>query len=269
MTAQNDYSTINLDVLRKLRVHKCPPTYEYSHHKGAACAGDPPGYPTYFTQAVYTQYGNSPKGGSPSTVLAIPGEEPRVVDSNVWQANDTWDKQIARKNALMKRLWNKLPLDHPRVQLWIKSTYRHHNHCFMDDSIEGSYSDKMFIWPVPDYKLESFTADKRFSGEWQNLEKARVEQANKKIKDRYRPLAIPENSSAYRIIAKYYPEFKAENHQDLINEAESVKECVPTWWERLAECPSLSECPGYTKSHPVNSTWCQVCGWKAEESKSA
>jgi hypothetical protein len=37
------------------------------------------------------------------------------------------------------------------------------------------------------------------------------------------------------------------------------------WWEVLAENPGPDKCPGqYGYAHPVNSGWCQFCGWEAE-----
>jgi hypothetical protein len=49
-----DYSTINKDALNRLPIVKLPPTYRLQAGMGNGCFLDPPGYPTYFTQSVYT-----------------------------------------------------------------------------------------------------------------------------------------------------------------------------------------------------------------------
>ena len=41
---------------------------------------------------------------------------------------------------------------------------------------------------------------------------------------------------------------------------------VSHWWETMEERPSPENCPGESFArHPVNVTWCQVCGWIEEK----
>src|SRR5260221_474071 len=118
-----DYSTINLNALRRLPVYNLPPTYHLSGF-GAACAGDAPGFPTYFLRGVYTQYGNSPHNG-PDHVIT--DQE----DANKhYRIPGNWD--FSSKENTFHRLWVPLPIDHPRVWLWMQATYVHMQHCYND-----------------------------------------------------------------------------------------------------------------------------------------
>ena len=80
--------------------------------------------------------------------------------------------------------------------------------------------------------------------------------------DGHAKIATVENHQAVIMIRKHYPEYEPE--PDLIRNPPSSS---PTWWERMPAKPSPENCPGsksLQRPHPVNITWCQVCGWKAE-----
>src|SRR4051812_49187147 len=117
-----DFSTLNLDRLKKLPRYSLPPTYQLQQGSGNGCSGDPPGYPTYFTRSVYTRHGNHPRNG-PYMVIVFEGVN-YVIPT--------------QEEKLVRNLWLPLSLDHPRTRLWISGTYRHHNHCYGD-----------VIYPVP------------------------------------------------------------------------------------------------------------------------
>jgi hypothetical protein len=146
--ANASWETINMKALKRLPLYKLPPTYQLQQDSGNACAGDPPGFPTYFTRGVYTQYGSSPRRG-PRYVIAM-----HIVDAGYG----------AERDALMRRLWLPLPLEHPRTQAWIADRFKHLSRCFFDPKLSGREQwDKVVIYPVPDYKLQSFVDDPRFS----------------------------------------------------------------------------------------------------------
>lgn len=228
----------------KLTGYQLPPTYRLSTHRGAGCAGDPPGHPRYFVRSVYTQYGNSPpsRNGKPAPHYELNGR----YYSNLEDVD---------------KLFKPLPLDSERVQLWIADTFRHHHSCYQDPDGAGSWHDNMIIYPVPDYKLKTFHDDERFSEEWREAEKTAIELANTDIQTAARKIAKYDNHDATIIIRRYYPEFKpsARDMATLVNNPPQEK---ADWWERLAEKPTPETCPGADwQKHPVNGAWCQVCGW--------
>src|SRR5437879_3457097 len=139
--------TINRAEWEKLPVHKLPPTYRYSDHLGAGCFLDPPGYPSYFVQSVYTSYGNTPRKGATMVLFG------RVVQTEGYK-QESYER-------LLRRLWNPLPLEHPRTQAWLAASFKHNAHCYRDeqrvsilDSTKGK-TDTLVIWPVPSYELKS------------------------------------------------------------------------------------------------------------------
>ena len=259
---QIDYSTLNLERLRKLPVHKKPETYEYQRGMGNGCSGDPPGYPTYFTQNVYTQYGNSPRRGAELVIRDPETGLYHVVQRAEWAEGETWEVRQAKQDKLIASLWIQLPIDHPRTVAWIRDKYRHARHCYIDDS--QAKNDQTVIYPVPDYKLQAFRDDERFSDEWREREKQRVADANAEIEAYFVKIAIPENHSAYRRIVEFYPDVLP----DFALIADPGTEHAQTWWETLAERPTPENCPGNARrgsgdKHPANKTWCQVCGYAA------
>jgi len=247
--------TINAKRLRRLPIHNCPSSFKYQRGAGNGCSGDPPGYPTYFTKSVYTRHGNTPSKG---THIVLFGRT--LQHSDDWKNCKDWDEVREKRDARIKALWVPLPLDHPRTIAWINATFSHHRHCYQDPTINGSFSDKTLIFPVPSYKLKEFTDDVRFSDEWRTKEKASIEQANKEIIEHAERYATPENHSATIIIRRYYPEFQPT--PELLTNPQRPG----NWWERLDGIPKPEDCPGqYDMKHPVNGTWCQMCGWKAKE----
>jgi hypothetical protein len=253
------YETINMVALKRLPVLKLAPTYYLQKDPGNGCAGDPPGYPTYFTRSVYTQYGNSP-GRGPQLVLL--GHV--VTHSNDWRKSDNWETYQARKDTLMRKLWKPLPIDHPRTRAWILDTYRNHHNCYKGPEEKGpsGRDDRTVIWPCPYYVLDSFHDDERFSDKWREEEKARIEAKNKEVIAYYQKFVSPENHQAVIIIKRYFPDYKPE--LDLI---ENPPQGIALWWERFERRPSPQECPGDggIGKHPTGSTWCQLCGWSSEE----
>jgi hypothetical protein len=218
-----DYSTLNLEELCKLKIYRLPPTYYLQQGSGYGCAGDPPGYPTYFTRSVYTKFGNKPPHG-PHLVITYDGQH-YIVDDVKWEG-----------------LWKPLPLNHPRVRLWVMSTYRHHQHCY------NGHGDNMVIYPVSSYQ-----DDPRWKDEYREAHRAEVDE------ERARELVTPGNHNAVRIIRAYYPEHEPD--LDLIANPPQVN--VGSWWETEAEQPSEEKCAetqrwGYR--HPFNGSWCQWCG---------
>jgi hypothetical protein len=119
--ATHDLSTINQTALQRLPVAKLAPTYHLQHDPGNGCFLNPPGYPTYFTRAVYDSRGDTPRHG-PSMVLLD-----RVVTDE-----DNYPTDEAHQ-ALLRALWAPLPLEHKRTQAWILSLYQHLRHCYIDD----------------------------------------------------------------------------------------------------------------------------------------
>lgn len=223
-----DWSTINLEQLRKL------PTYDWSGKgytlqtdSGNGCAGDPPGFPTYFTQSVYTRHGNNPDRGY-SMVIVHNGTAYGVEPAS-WSG--TWEEHQAKRDALMRRLWQPLPLGHPRTQAWIRATFSHHRHCYHAPGFKD-WSKDMLIWPggclgqTPFGKIEN-------------------------------EVATPENHDGTILVRRYYPEFQPT--PELI---EAGFNHPGNWWETLRDQPTPANCPGqYSHAHPVNGSWCQMCGW--------
>jgi hypothetical protein len=243
--ANASWETINMKVLKRLPVYNSPSTCWLQKDMGNGCAGDPPGYPTYFTRSVYTQYGNSPRRG-PQYVIAM-----HIVDAGYGD----------KREALMRRLWLPLPLEHPRTQAWIADRFKHLHTCYLNPALSGREQwNEMVFYPVPKWQLKGFTDDERFSDEWRAKEMAAIDQANEEIIRHARKFANHDNHAAVISIREYYPEFKPTNDQ--------INGCVQTvgnWWETMAARPTPETCPGqYGTEHPVNGSWCQMCGYKTK-----
>jgi hypothetical protein len=212
------------------------PTNYHLGDEGCACYLEPPNHPRYFVRTIYAGNGNSPSRPPYYYLWGKGYEELEDVDT----------------------LFEPLPLDHPRVQEWIKAVFGHLKHCYFDERAE----DNMLIYPVPYYKLQRFHDDVRFSEEWRAKEKLAIEQANKEIQEYAQKIATPDNHQATRTIRKYYPQFVPD--QELIDNPPSM---VGNWWAKLEVRPTPENCPGEykMKKHPVNGSWCQFCGWRKEE----
>ena len=73
---QLDMSTIDQQRLEELPLYKPPPSYRLGS-MGNGCAGDPPGYPSYFTRCVLS---NQPAGtGAGRAAIATPENHSAVV----------------------------------------------------------------------------------------------------------------------------------------------------------------------------------------------
>lgn len=235
-----DFSTINLDVLRSLPVAKLAPTYHLQKDPGNGCFGDPPGFPTYFTQAVYTARGSSPNKGA-SMVIRYEGVA-YVVERGEWIAGDTWEKRRERYAALMLKLWNRPLYGTPRVRLWIRETYRHMGSCYMDDErlVAEKHDNGMIIFPVPSYRLKTFVDDPRFSNEWRLRERTAIDTYNAELCERAAEVCIPINHAAYRRVVKFYPEHRPD--LKLINNP--PEEVENDWWRTDAKpAPASTELP--------------------------
>lgn len=245
-----DLSTINVDKLKQLPTYVMPPSYHLQDDPGNCCFLDPPGYPTYFTQSIYTKFGNEPSRGATKVLQG------RVIEKRKdWDGTNSWNNVQSKRNALLKNLWSPLPIDHPRTKAWIQAVYSHMRNCYHDEGSEKS--DKTLIFPVPSYKLRSFVDDERFSEEWRLKEGAAVDQANSEIIANAMKVATPENHNAVRCIRRFYPEHQPD--MELIKDPTTH---TANWWERYSECPTPENCPGgLGRKHPLNGSWCQVCGW--------
>lgn len=252
-----DFSTINLDVLRSLPTYELPDSYSVQRAPGNGCAGDPPGFPAYFTRSVYTKRGNSPRNAVDQVIWH--GGVMHATSTSRWERGDTWEQRMARYDALMHQLWLPLPYEHERVQCWIRETYRHHAHCYRDDAglVAGKGDRHTIIFPVPSYKLRAFQDDPRFSAEWRTWEQKAVEAWNADLRARTARVAVPANHSAYRIVSRYYPEHQPDVH--LI--AQPPEDVGGMWWETDAAQPAPGACRPRWGTHPINELWCQWCGW--------
>lgn len=251
-----DYSTINAGVIKLLTPYVKPDSYTISSHMGSACAGDPPGYPSYFVRSVYNRFGNEPSKGT-TEVIECNGRLYALPD--FWKGSKSWDEYTAKRDRLYKRLYVALPEDHPRVQAWINATYTHLKHCYHDASAEGR--DQTLIYPVPYYKLKTPRVDfKRWSVEYIMEYCKEIAVYNQMVIDHAMVVATRDNHMAVIKVRKYYPDHMPTNQ--LIY----TPNRVGTWWEREAVQPTPETCEGndFLGKHPCNGSWCQVCGWKGE-----
>lgn len=136
-----DFSTINLAVLESYPVYKKPPTYHISGHAGMGCAGDAPGFPSYFLRSVYTQHGNSGRGNP--VVIQHP-------NGTLYKVGSDKEPYTA---ASLKKLWKPLPLDHPRVQAWIAHTYWHFHDMYIDHSEKEYGQERHIYWKLPEPRI--------------------------------------------------------------------------------------------------------------------
>jgi len=232
-----DYSTISIEELKKLPVYELPPTYQLQKDPGNGCINDPPGYPTYFTRSVYTQYGNTPRNAKAEEVIEYEGKLYITRSSKDWRTGDTWDTVSARYQKRLRRLWKPLPLNHLRVQLWIQSIYAYFKGCWEDPSVKDRTNVSNLVIPSSINKQ-----DRLF---------------DLGTKAKLAEVCVPENYRPTRVVKEFYP----EHEYDEI-EAHQSRTCVPHWWETEAEVPNPCK-PRSCGPHPINGSWCQWCGWKA------
>ena len=275
MKSKLDFSTINIEALKRLKVYTLPPTYRLQDGSGSGCSGDAPGFPSYFTRSIYTRHGNNPRKGAEEVILHE-GKMYVTKSSDDWRKGDDWDAVYARYQERLMRLWVAPPIDSPRVRAWIESTYRHFNHCYVDVERPKYGKPGTLIYPVPAYRLKDETRQEyigsgltpqpdymppKYSQEYLDTVNTAVRIFNADERARAKSVAIPENHHAVRIIRKFYPEYQPE--PALINDVSGV--VTAQWWETEAEQPTPETCrPRSCGPHPVNGQWCQRCGWKAE-----
>jgi hypothetical protein len=260
-----DYSTIDLKALKSLKTFRLPGattddvtnvssgkyTWSIQALPGNGCSGDPPGYPSYFTRNVYRN-GDHPHSG-PTLVITYEGKHYVIATYD----DDSWDEVKER----LQKLWKPLHPDHERVKMWMSELYRHNKHCYRDDA-----SGELVIYPVPAYKLRTFTDDVRFNDEWRDKAKSEVESYNTNIEAMAKYIAQPENHAAYRIIRRFYPTLSPSRQ---LIEAQHI-EMRGFWWETEAKQPTPAECTprngiGVPDGIHVGHGWCQWCGWKGDE----
>jgi len=241
-TMQHSIETINFDKLRKLKTYVKPPTYHLQKDPGNGCYLDPPGYPTYFTRAIYTQHGNHGRG--PKMVLFGV-----VVD----------DGKISYENLRrrLEELYVPLPFEHPRVQCWIKALFTYFKNCYLHPTETEYGRKKTVIYPVPDYELKHFFDDERFSDEWRKMEKASIAQYNKELQEERRKICTVDNHSAVVKIRRWYPDFVPTDEMFEANWRHQGD-----WWERFDRNFTPEECPGKYGAKHGQYDWCQMCGWR-------
>lgn len=252
---QFDTSTINKELLEELPVYQEPMSYTIDDGFGSGCAGDPPGYPSYFLQHIYNRFGNIPRKGAYMLLFG------HVVH--------TIEEPYESLRSLLHRLWVPLPYEHERVKLWIADTYRHMHSCYKHpDYVDANGDLKILTGPSSysrEFRSRTFVDDIRFSKAWRTKAKAEVDAYNAELQAIWAKIAIPENHAAYRAVKEFYPE-----HEPDLAQIEKPTETISTWWEVYGHRPTPENCPGnslwggWRTKHPVNGSWCQVCGWKAE-----
>lgn len=263
-----DYSTIDIDRLKKYQTYILPMTYRLQRGMGNGCFLDPPGYPTYFTRHVYTQHGNDPWRG-PQMVITYNSRH-YVVDSlpdhNRCEVK-SWDRRHKSFQNRMRKLWLPLPIGHPRTQAWISYCSGYFKNCYEDprkDENKRKYAGEVKIGPwstkevievapllgleVPivllgreDYEL--FYTDMKLALPLADLGAA-VENLT------YRPLTY---------IRQWYPEYDPWLHG-----REPGYGTVGDWWEIWDHRPSPDECPGKDWAKHGQYDYCQFCGWRRE-----
>lgn len=122
----------------------------------------------------------------------------------------------------LDKYFKPLPYTHPRVQAWEVYTYAYFRHSYSPDG-----QDRNVTHDITDHE------DKQ----------------------------PPEHHLAYLLVKKHYPE--AKPRLDIIHDPSPWgMNGIGTWWERLETKPTPENCPGDSiGKHPVNKSWCQVCGW--------
>lgn len=134
MPVEIDYSTLNVEELRKLPEADIYPGCHVSDSRGSCCFMDPPGYPTHFLQSVFTPKGNYPSGGSEQVIF-----HPDLGYREVQNARGPWMDHDAHM-ALMHRLWVPLPIDSERVLGWLARAAGY----FRDTEHDGPFQARFY-----------------------------------------------------------------------------------------------------------------------------
>jgi hypothetical protein len=214
-----------------------------------------------FCHHTSLDHGNSPSKG-PTQVIAH-GSQLYVTASNKdWEGVADFNQMQAKLDARLRSLWKPLPVSSERVRLWMRHCYQHFAHCSHDPELEESGKPALLLYPVPPYKLRHFADDVRFSAEWRALEHKKIDLENREIVARAERLATPERHKAVTWIRRFYADYAP----DLPLIAAPPTEGLAHWYEVEAECPTPERCRSRNgMRHPVNGTWCQVCGWQQSD----
>ena len=270
MHSSIDTSTLNIEKIKQLPTYKLPPTYRLGSY-GSGCAFDAPGFPSYMVQPIYTGNGGSPRK-APDAVLELDG----TLYILRGQQGGDWDAHYALYQKRLHSLWVPLPMDHVRVQMWMKDAYRHWHHCYRDVERPEYKKPGTLIYPIPYYKLARPSTIKITPGTPEaevtkiqyaiQCELDRVKAENEFEEMRAKRIAIPENHQAVLHIQKFYPEYQP-NLEWIANPPES--EGRGSWWETAAERPNAETCTprnslmggGWNWRHPKEpGHHCHFCG---------
>ena len=240
-----DTSTINQKQLRKYPIYKKPPTYEISRHMGACCAGDAPGYPSYFLQSVYTSHGNTPRNGPDYVIRDDEGNYRRIPEF-------TWNRDgSSNRDAILDALYLPLPIEHPRVKTWIAHTYQQAAHCYGDPARADKqrHLDGCVIWPMGKWQLptrpkptlkvgygSSATVVKIEAADYRRMLSAYRAEVKTRLAYAWSVAKDPDNHLAVLAIRKFYPDYTPD--LDLI--ANPPKLVQADWWQRYTSIPSES-----------------------------
>lgn len=246
---QPDYSTINMHRLKMRPIYKLPPTYHISTSMGAGCYGDAPGYPSYFLQSVYTQYGNTPPN-APDYVIRDDAGNYRRIDIKYAYKDG---KHSDNRKAILDRLFVPLPLSHLRVRLWIKHTYQHMARCY-GDPLNGDkqrHVSDLVTWPPSRFHmpLRPVQHMKDYAGrtfhmtdsEYADVLAGYRAEVSALWRDAYRVCVDVNNHLAVLAIREFYPK-----HQAIFRYIWNPPQLSQAdWWERYAHLPAGDECPGW------------------------
>ena len=253
-----DFSTIDIEALKKLKTYELPPSYHLQDEPGNGCFLDAPGYPSYFTRSIYTRSGNSPRyrDGAPTQVIKFEGK---------LYVTQWYGQSDEAHNKLLSRLWAPTPINSLRTRLWMSAVYRHLRHCYQDVERPEYGRPGTLIFPIPDYKLAKANGIKvsvnASAGEVeaarraQKAEEERVRALNDSEQARAERIATPENHSAVLFIRKFYPGLAPD-----LRQIERPGASQGEWWAISTERPSAKDCPGPYRRHPHSEAGCQFCG---------
>lgn len=255
--------TINTKALARLAPVKLPPTYHIDRSIGSGCYGDPPGFPSYYIQHIYTQHGNPPRRGAEAAIFG------RVLYSSKDYDLPNADERRAKR---LRGLWSPLPIDHPRTRAWMASRFQHLHTCYLHPTELENGRRKLVIYPVPSYELQTFHDVPRFNDEYRAAGVREANEFNSMVRAERQAIATLDNHAAVIAIREFYPDWTPTAFEANEILAGEVPANYPqergNWWETATERPAPENCPGqYSMKHPTGGSWCQWCGWKASEAE--
>jgi len=258
-----DLSTIDLDKLKRYEIYNPARIQRYTpdSHMGSGCFLDAPGYPSYFLQSVWDSSGNN-----------------EIVIGIVDDKGDLRDLPVKRnREETLRELWRPLPVDHPRVELWIQHVYQYFVHCYGDPQLGDKQRNvsNTVSWPVSrferplrpkstvqvfgyrDGKHGMFEA-KLDPVEYRQMLRDYRTELKHLLQDRWRVASNPENHLAVLAIREFYPE-----HQPNLDYIKNPpKRSQEDWFERYATPPD--PCPGHLGTSHGEAMrkyhYCRLCG---------